>query len=70
MRVEVLGAEWRDRWGYSKKLDIVVLVGFGGASVTDVALSPLAKRCRFSHVDTGKIGLGVYCARSATTTAR
>ncbi|NKC47803.1 transposase [Ochrobactrum anthropi ATCC 49188] len=37
MRVEVLGAERRRRWGDQKKLDIVMSIGIGGATVTDVA---------------------------------
>lgn len=37
MRVEVLGAERRRRWGDQKKLDIVMSIGIDGATVTDVA---------------------------------
>ena len=37
MRVEVLGAERRRRWSDEKKLAIVMSVGIGGATVTDVA---------------------------------
>ncbi|MER8822804.1 transposase [Mesorhizobium sp. M0991] len=37
MRVEILGAERRRRWGDKKKLDIVMSVGIEGATVTEVA---------------------------------
>lgn len=37
MRVEILGAERRRRWGDEKKLDIVMSVGVDGATVTEVA---------------------------------
>ncbi|CDX42689.1 hypothetical protein MPLSOD_410062 [Mesorhizobium sp. SOD10] len=37
MRVEILGAERRRRWGDRKKLDIVMSVGIDGATVTEVA---------------------------------
>jgi len=37
MRVEILGAERRRRWGDEKKLDIVMSVGLDGATVTEVA---------------------------------
>ncbi|QKD19616.1 transposase [Mesorhizobium sp. NZP2077] len=37
MRVEILGAERRRRWGDEKKLDIVMSVGIAGATVTEVA---------------------------------
>lgn len=34
VRVEILGAERRRRWGDKKKLDIVMSVGIEGATVT------------------------------------
>lgn len=37
MRVEILGAERRRRWGDEKKLDIVMSIGTDGATVTEVA---------------------------------
>ncbi|CDX24996.1 hypothetical protein MPL3356_490049 [Mesorhizobium plurifarium] len=37
MRVEILGAERRRRWGDKKKLDIVMSVGIDEATVTEVA---------------------------------
>ena len=37
MRVEILGAERRRRWGDEQKLDIVMSVGVDGATVTEVA---------------------------------
>lgn len=37
MRVEILGDERRRRWSDESKLEIVLSVGFDGASVTEVA---------------------------------
>jgi transposase len=37
MRVEILGIERRRRWHDDEKLEIVLSVGIGGATVTDVA---------------------------------
>ncbi|MER8701674.1 transposase [Mesorhizobium sp. M1273] len=37
MRVEILGAERRHRWGDKKKLDIDMSPGIEGATVTEVA---------------------------------
>ncbi|NKM16207.1 transposase [Rhizobium laguerreae] len=37
MRVKILGEERRRRWDDERKLDIVMSVGLGGATITEVA---------------------------------
>ncbi len=37
MRVEILGQERRRRWCDEQKLEIIMSVGIGGATVTEVA---------------------------------
>lgn len=40
MRVEILGAERRRRWGDERKLAIVLSVGINGAAESEVAQRP------------------------------
>ncbi|WP_216333638.1 transposase [Rhizobium sp. X9] len=37
MRGDIIGLEWRRRWGDDDTLEIVLSVGMGGATVTQVA---------------------------------